>query len=83
CGEGIIKAVVVLGLQKRKGRRSDNYKAVNFALLNAKARIASSLTKREYVKPADLRAILLSAAARYTAFSLKIPSLRNNSWTFA
>ncbi|QQP38723.1 Uncharacterized protein FKW44_019385, partial [Caligus rogercresseyi] len=52
-------------------------------LLNAKARIASSLTKRECVKPTDLRAILVSAAARYAAFSLKIPSVRNDSWTIA
>ncbi|QQP40398.1 Hypothetical protein FKW44_014419, partial [Caligus rogercresseyi] len=27
CGEGIIKAVVLFGLQKRKGRHSDNSKA--------------------------------------------------------
>ncbi|QQP51163.1 Hypothetical protein FKW44_012424, partial [Caligus rogercresseyi] len=40
--------------------------AIDYALLNAKAQIASSFTKGEYVKPTDLRAILLSAAARYT-----------------
>ncbi|QQP53592.1 Uncharacterized protein FKW44_006119, partial [Caligus rogercresseyi] len=28
-------------------------------------------------------AILVSAAARYAAFSLKIPSVRNDSWTIA
>ncbi|QQP57909.1 Uncharacterized protein FKW44_003063, partial [Caligus rogercresseyi] len=28
-------------------------------------------------------AILVSAAARYATFSLKIPSVRNNSWTIA
>ncbi|QQP36190.1 Uncharacterized protein FKW44_021210, partial [Caligus rogercresseyi] len=75
-------AVVLLGFKKEKVVVPTTLRPwIRF--VNAKARIASSLTKREFVKPTDLRAILLSAAARYTAFSLKIPSLRNDSWNFA
>ncbi|QQP36366.1 Uncharacterized protein FKW44_021442 [Caligus rogercresseyi] len=35
------------------------------------------------VKPSILRSVMLSAAARYTALSLKIPSDTEDSWVHA
>ncbi|QQP36142.1 Uncharacterized protein FKW44_021142, partial [Caligus rogercresseyi] len=37
--------------------------------------------KKEMVKPFILRSVMLSAAARYTALSLKIPSDTKDSWS--
>ncbi|QQP53937.1 Uncharacterized protein FKW44_006588, partial [Caligus rogercresseyi] len=55
--------------------------AIDFAVLNAKAIIASKLTSTELLSPRDLRGIILAAAARYGA--LKIPSATENSWTLS
>ncbi|QQP52198.1 Uncharacterized protein FKW44_004263 [Caligus rogercresseyi] len=83
ANEGIIKAVVLFGLSKRKNNRTNVSRAIDFALLNAKARIASKLTSTEFLSPQDLRGIIITATARYGALTLKIPSVTNNSWTLA
>ncbi|QQP55594.1 Uncharacterized protein FKW44_008836, partial [Caligus rogercresseyi] len=49
----------------------------------AKALIGSKLSRKEPVTRQDLRPILLSAAARYTALELKIPGVRPDSWKYA
>ncbi|QQP49045.1 Hypothetical protein FKW44_009558, partial [Caligus rogercresseyi] len=35
------------------------------------------------LKPNEIRAIILAAAARYTAFKVKIPQEDNTNWTLA
>ncbi|QQP36952.1 Hypothetical protein FKW44_022207, partial [Caligus rogercresseyi] len=42
-------------------------KAVEFALLNMKSLIAKRLTNNSYIRIEDLRAIMIGAAARYSA----------------
>ncbi|QQP52227.1 Uncharacterized protein FKW44_004314, partial [Caligus rogercresseyi] len=56
---------------------------INNALLSAKALVAKSLTLDRPLQPLDLRAICISASARYAALDLRIPSATDNSWTLA
>ncbi|QQP54589.1 Uncharacterized protein FKW44_007469 [Caligus rogercresseyi] len=74
---------ILFGLLKKKGHNSHKSEAIEFALSNSKAYIASCLTKKEIVKPSILPSVMLSAAARYTALSLKIPSDTEDSWVHA
>ncbi|QQP54620.1 Uncharacterized protein FKW44_007508, partial [Caligus rogercresseyi] len=78
-----LKATVLFGLSKNNRFRSPKSKAIEFSLLNCKAYIASCLSKRESLNPKILRSAMISAAARYTAFSLKIPSDTDDSWISA
>ncbi|QQP33201.1 Uncharacterized protein FKW44_024492 [Caligus rogercresseyi] len=71
------------GSSFRGMKTSDKTKVLDFALLNTKALIAKKLAKHEPIRPGEIRGILLGAAGRYAAFSLKIPSLDGSSWTFA
>ncbi|QQP39233.1 SET and MYND domain-containing protein 4, partial [Caligus rogercresseyi] len=63
------------------GGRSSTTKTINFGIFNAKALIAKRITMNEPLHPWRLKAVLLSAAARYAALDLKIPTLFNNSFT--
>uniref|UniRef100_A0A0K2V771 Uncharacterized protein n=1 Tax=Lepeophtheirus salmonis TaxID=72036 RepID=A0A0K2V771_LEPSM len=56
---------------------------MHFALLIAKALIASKLTKRENICRLDLRSIIISASTRYSSFYIKIPNLDGTSWVYA
>ncbi|QQP53799.1 Uncharacterized protein FKW44_006406, partial [Caligus rogercresseyi] len=57
--------------------KSSCTKAINFTILNAKALIVKKITSWDPLHPYELRSVLLSAAARYGALELKIPSLQN------
>ncbi|QQP53435.1 Uncharacterized protein FKW44_005917, partial [Caligus rogercresseyi] len=78
-----LRAVLLFGLSVRNKASPPKSKAIEFALLNAKALIAKKLTVDEPIRPGEIRGILLAAAARYAAFSLKIPSSCGSTWTFA
>ncbi|QQP41356.1 Uncharacterized protein FKW44_015702 [Caligus rogercresseyi] len=58
-------------------------KAIEFAFLNSKALIAKRLSTYTELKPNEIRAIMLAAAARYTAFKLKISQEDNTNGTLA
>ncbi|QQP36678.1 Hypothetical protein FKW44_021846 [Caligus rogercresseyi] len=49
CGEEYMEELCFLDC--KKGRRSNSSSAIDYALLNATARITSSLSKQECVKP--------------------------------
>ncbi|QQP39590.1 Uncharacterized protein FKW44_020528, partial [Caligus rogercresseyi] len=66
-----------------KNNRSNVFKAIDFALLNANARITSKLTTTELLSPRVLRGIILAAVPRYGALTLKISSVTDNSWNLA
>ncbi|QQP40159.1 Uncharacterized protein FKW44_014121, partial [Caligus rogercresseyi] len=74
------KATILFGLLNKKGHNSPKSKALEFALSNSKAYIASCLTKKETIKPSILRSVMISAAARYASLTLKIPSVSEDSW---
>ncbi|QQP40997.1 Uncharacterized protein FKW44_015241, partial [Caligus rogercresseyi] len=63
--------------------KSARSKTINSSLLNAKGLIARCITNNVPIKASDLRSIMISAAARYTALDLKIPSLLDSTWTLA
>ncbi|QQP38516.1 Uncharacterized protein FKW44_019103, partial [Caligus rogercresseyi] len=52
---------------------------INNALLSAKALIAKRLTAYHPLQASELRPIFISAAARYAALDLKIPSIFGDS----
>ena len=81
--EKYVKALVLFGFSNRNKVRDPNMKAIDAALLNAKARIAQCLTSAEPLRPGDLYGVILHAAARYTALTLKIPTASDDSWTQA
>ncbi|QQP57340.1 Uncharacterized protein FKW44_002285, partial [Caligus rogercresseyi] len=57
-------------------------KAINYAILNSKALIATQITSGDPLQSSDIRPVLLSAAARYASLDLKMPSLSvDSSWT--
>ncbi|QQP56616.1 Uncharacterized protein FKW44_001334, partial [Caligus rogercresseyi] len=58
-------------------------KAINCALLGAKGLVARRLTTDRSINPSELRPVLISAATRYAALDLKIPSGYKTSWTLA
>ncbi|QQP36544.1 Uncharacterized protein FKW44_021678, partial [Caligus rogercresseyi] len=55
-------------------------RAIRTAISNCKAYISLKLTGEEIIESSKLQAILISVAARYTAFALKIPTLGGGSW---
>ncbi|QQP54400.1 Uncharacterized protein FKW44_007223, partial [Caligus rogercresseyi] len=69
-----IKATILFGAFRRRRKISPHQKAVEFALLNRKSLITKRLTNNSYIPIEDLRAIMIGAAARYSALSIKIPN---------
>ncbi|QQP54769.1 Uncharacterized protein FKW44_007708, partial [Caligus rogercresseyi] len=53
------------------------------AIRNFKSYIGQKLTYGKCVDVNNLRAIMISAAARYCALEIKIPDARDDSWTYA
>ncbi|QQP38350.1 Uncharacterized protein FKW44_018905, partial [Caligus rogercresseyi] len=58
-------------------------KGCECVLLNMKSLIAKRLTNKYYMRIEDLRAIMIEAAACYSALSIKIPNSSATSWTWA
>ncbi|QQP37042.1 Uncharacterized protein FKW44_022336, partial [Caligus rogercresseyi] len=58
-------------------------KAISSSLSNCKAYIAKQLTEGKLIEENELRGIIISAAARYAAFSLRIPKSQSMLWNHA
>eukprot|EP00096_Caligus_rogercresseyi_P013537 TRINITY_DN6176_c0_g1_i1.p1 TRINITY_DN6176_c0_g1~~TRINITY_DN6176_c0_g1_i1.p1 ORF type:complete len:146 (+),score=6.60 TRINITY_DN6176_c0_g1_i1:383-820(+) len=65
------------------GKRCKEENTVRASLLNCKAYIAKKLMGGETINARDLRSIMVSAAARYAAFSLRIPMVQSSAWNNA
>ncbi|QQP39240.1 Uncharacterized protein FKW44_020060 [Caligus rogercresseyi] len=75
-----IKASILFGVGGREN--SSRLKAINNALLSAKALIAKRLTIYHPLQASELRPIILSAAARYPLWTSN-SSVFGDSWTLA
>ncbi|QQP57519.1 Uncharacterized protein FKW44_002536, partial [Caligus rogercresseyi] len=77
-----VKACILFGVMEGQAP-SENLKAMECALLGAKSLIASKLCKNDPVETEEIRAVIISSAARYSSFSLKIPNTSGAGWQYA
>ncbi|QQP40158.1 Hypothetical protein FKW44_014120, partial [Caligus rogercresseyi] len=55
---------------------------IDTALLNIKSLVAKK-KKNSFIEVEDLRAIIIGAAARYSALQIKIPNAASDDWKWA
>ncbi|QQP53607.1 Uncharacterized protein FKW44_006138, partial [Caligus rogercresseyi] len=77
------KAVFLFGVPSFLKGTSSEGKALSVAIANLKAYIGQCITTDRCVNVIDMRSIIISAAARYAALSLRIPKVQDNIWNFA
>ncbi|QQP41224.1 Uncharacterized protein FKW44_015523, partial [Caligus rogercresseyi] len=76
----ICKAIILFGLGRSSSAKT---RAINSALLNAKALIAKRLASHSPISPWEVKTIILAAAARYAVLDLKIPFVIDGKWSLA
>uniref|UniRef100_A0A0K2TEJ4 Uncharacterized protein n=1 Tax=Lepeophtheirus salmonis TaxID=72036 RepID=A0A0K2TEJ4_LEPSM len=75
------KGLVLFGLSKRKGSAGKT-NALELALLNSKVLIDSKITNYEPLAAEEIRAVIISAIARYAAFSFMVPDISGSGWKY-
>ncbi|QQP50619.1 Uncharacterized protein FKW44_011674 [Caligus rogercresseyi] len=79
----IITAVLLFGLSINLQRAPSKTRALDITLSSIPSYLAKKMNDNEIIKNEDIKAIIISTAARYNAFSIRIPGTDNIPWKYA
>ncbi|QQP38852.1 Uncharacterized protein FKW44_019549, partial [Caligus rogercresseyi] len=82
-GENFVTPLILFGVTSNFLKASLKTRALEMAISNCKSRIAEKLAIGIPVQVEEFRAIIISTAARYSAFNIKIPNKDYSSWEYA